>query len=98
MKGNLSIKVHRGNTGRSGFHLIADSPTSHVEVQAFVLEVCGSQATPNWTELLLSNPIAAAIAREVEVTLQPLSPNVQGVKACVRIGFSNSRSICPAVA
>lgn len=65
LKGELTLKVIRGTTGRSGFHLIADAPTAHVAVQAFVLEICAFEALPKWPEILDSNPVAGAIGRDV---------------------------------
>src|SRR2546426_843961 len=60
MKGELSLKVIRGKTGREGYHLKADRPTEHVEVQDFVLQLCRSNNT-DWNRLLETNETAQRI-------------------------------------
>jgi RES domain-containing protein len=63
MKGELSLKVIRGKTGREGYHLKADHPTEHVEVQDFVSELCRSSNT-DWNRLLETNETAQRIHRD----------------------------------
>jgi hypothetical protein len=56
VKGELSIKAIRGRTGRHGYHLIANCPTEHAEVQNFVLGLCNEDYSFNW---LLENNATA---------------------------------------
>src|SRR6266850_3069909 len=63
MKGELSLKVIRGKTGREGYHFKADHPTEHVEVQDFVSELCRSSNT-DWNRLLETNETAQRIHRD----------------------------------
>lgn len=69
MKGELSVKVIRGKTGREGYHLKADRPTEHVEVQDFVLEQCRSNNT-DWNRLLETNKTAQRIHRDFKSVIR----------------------------
>jgi len=69
MKGELSIKVIRGQTGRTGYHLRNDSPTAHLEVQAFAIDLC-NQLTPNWDYILSSNKTAQQIKEDISKVKQ----------------------------
>lgn len=65
MRGDLSIRVTRASTGREGMHLVDSVPTAHHEVQALVLEVCGTEVL-DWRELLRTNPLAATIREQFQ--------------------------------
>lgn len=69
MKGELSIKVIRGQTGRTGYYLRNDSPTEHVEIQAFAIELC-NQINPNWDKILSSNKIAQQVKEDITKVMQ----------------------------
>lgn len=65
MRGDLSIKVIRANTGREGMHLVDSVPTAHHEVQAFVLQLCDLDAL-DWSELLTRNTVADTIHEQFQ--------------------------------
>lgn len=69
MKGELSVKVIRGKTGREGYHLKADLPTEHVEVQDFVLAVCRDDSIP-WDRLLETDVIAQKLHSDFQAAIQ----------------------------
>jgi hypothetical protein len=69
MRGDLSAKVIRANTGREGMHLIDSVPTAHHEVQEFVLQLCDTD-TLDWPELVSTNPLAATIQREFQAAFE----------------------------
>lgn len=66
MRGNLSIRVARASTGREGMHLVDSVPTAHGEVQALVLQMCGTEVL-DWRELLRTNALAARIRDQFQV-------------------------------
>ncbi len=70
MKGELSVKVIRGTTGRKGYHLKDDCPTEHVEVQALTLALCEDKNKIAWARLLESNEIAKKLQSEFKATIQ----------------------------
>jgi hypothetical protein len=73
MRGDLSIKVIRGNTGREGMHLVDSVPTSHGEVQAFVLDLCETEPLSlDWFNLLKTNALASTIQQEFRAASAPL--------------------------
>jgi len=69
MKADLSLKVIRHRTGREGYHLKADVPTEHVEVQDFVLTLCSDDATP-WDRLLETNMTARRVHRDFQTAIR----------------------------
>jgi hypothetical protein len=65
IRGDLSIKVIRGNTGREGMHLVDSVPTAHAEVQAFVLKLCETEPLSlDWSDLLATNALASTLQQE----------------------------------
>ena len=69
MKGELSVKVIRGKTGREGYHLKAGVPTEHAEVQDFVLSLCREDNTP-WDRLLETNLIAQKLHGDFQTAIR----------------------------
>jgi len=70
MKGDLSIKKISAKTGRSGYHLINNKPTAHVLVQEFITKLCSTQSKPCWFWILICNPIAWRLFRQVSAAAQ----------------------------
>lgn len=68
MKGELSVKVIRGKTGREGYHLKADYPTEHVEVQDFILALCENNIP--WDRLLETNVVAQKIHSDFKAAIR----------------------------
>jgi hypothetical protein len=60
IEASISAEVIRAKTGRRGFHIKENSPTEHVEVQAFVLQLCETDTT-DWEALLHTNRTAQKI-------------------------------------
>jgi hypothetical protein len=65
MKGNLTNKKISGRTGRSGYHQIEDRPTAHPAVQSFVTKLCSRRKIRLWPWVLIQNPIAWQLFRQV---------------------------------
>jgi len=76
MRGDLSIKVIRGNTGREGMHLVDSIPTAHANVQAFVTELCETEPSSlDWFDLLKTNALASIIRQEFRAATTRFAPS-----------------------
>jgi hypothetical protein len=76
MRGDLSMKGIRENTGREGMHLVDSVPTAHAEVQAFVMELCKTEPLSlDWSDLLKTNALASTIQQEFHAAATTLMPS-----------------------
>jgi hypothetical protein len=75
MRGDLSIKVIRGNTRREGMHLVDSVPTAHAKVQAFATELCKTDPLSlDWSDRLKTNALASIIQQEFHAATTRFAP------------------------
>jgi hypothetical protein len=65
MRASLTTRKISGRTGRGGYHTINDRPTAHPAIQSFVAKLCSNPKTPSRYWILLSNPLAWRLYRQV---------------------------------